>query len=79
MNFQKSGFFSSNVSKELRRCISTQLGVSAPLNTGRCLGLPSLIGRKKRAIIAYSEVGGPSYARVLHEFILTPSLPLSGT
>lgn len=48
INFEKSGvFFSSNVNGDLRLELSGILGVSRPLNTGRYLGLPSLIGRQK--------------------------------
>ncbi|CBI18702.3 unnamed protein product, partial [Vitis vinifera] len=51
INFQKSGiFFSRNVSSLDRDFISNILGVSTPLNTGRYLGLPSLIGKSKRAV-----------------------------
>ena len=54
VNFQKSGiFFSNNVSDTLKRNISVCLRVYTPLNTGRYLGLPSLIGRSKRAIFVY--------------------------
>ncbi|XP_057779546.1 uncharacterized protein LOC130998129 [Salvia miltiorrhiza] len=54
INLQKSGiFFSSNVSEVLRADISSIMGVSLPLNTGRYLGLPSLVGRKKREIFSY--------------------------
>ena len=51
INLQKSGiFFSNNVSNSLRMNISSRLCVSAPLNTRRYLGLPSLIGRNKRLL-----------------------------
>ena len=54
VNFQKSGiFFSNNVLDSLRRFISNCLGVSAPLNTGKYMGLSSLIGRNKKAIFEY--------------------------
>ena len=54
VNVQKSGiFFNGNVLEDLRSNISNILGVHAPLNTGRYLGLPSLIGRNKRAIFAF--------------------------
>ncbi|XP_057803521.1 uncharacterized protein LOC131018835 [Salvia miltiorrhiza] len=54
INFQKSGvFFSSNVDAGTRDTISHSLGVYSPLNTGRYLGLPSLIGRKKKEIFQY--------------------------
>ncbi|XP_057811385.1 uncharacterized protein LOC131025602 [Salvia miltiorrhiza] len=51
INNQKSGiFYSSNVHQGDRELLSNILGVSVPLNTGRYLGLPSLLGRKKREI-----------------------------
>lgn len=51
INFQKSGiFFSKNLSATQCTTISNILGVSAPLNTGKYLGLPSLIGRSKREV-----------------------------
>ncbi|XP_057809148.1 uncharacterized protein LOC131023623 [Salvia miltiorrhiza] len=54
INLQKSGiFFSSNVSEQVRTEVSAIMGVSLPLNTGRYLGLPSLVGRKKREIFNY--------------------------
>ena len=54
VNLQKSRiFFSNNVSDSLRMNISTILGVSAPLNTGRYPGLPSVIGKNKRSIFAF--------------------------
>lgn len=37
----------------LKSDISELLGVSQPLNAGRYLGLPYLIGRSKRAVFAY--------------------------
>ncbi|XP_073031209.1 uncharacterized protein [Primulina eburnea] len=53
-NLNKSGIsFSRNVSPATQADISAQLGVWNPLNTGKYLGLPSLIGSKKRAIFAY--------------------------
>lgn len=54
INYSKSGvFFSKNVSNDLKTSLSEILGVANPLNTGRYLGLPSLIGRSKKAIFAY--------------------------
>lgn len=51
INFGKSGFMcSSNVATELQEAVSFILGVTNPLNTRRYLGLPSLVGRKKKAI-----------------------------
>ncbi|XP_057775198.1 uncharacterized protein LOC130994182 [Salvia miltiorrhiza] len=56
INYQKSGiFFSSNVGDDERTTISTTLGVTMLLNTGRYLGLPSLIGRKKTEIFKYLQ------------------------
>lgn len=44
INYSKSGiFFSHNVVEEDRRLLSNILGVHSPLNTGRYLGLPSLV------------------------------------
>ena len=42
--------FSSNVTSTLAAQLSSVLDVSNPLNTGRYLGLPSLIGRKKKMV-----------------------------
>lgn len=54
INYAKSGvFFSNNVNTELRLQLSTVLGVHNSQNTGRYLGLPSLVGRKKREIFQY--------------------------
>ncbi|XP_057796787.1 uncharacterized protein LOC131012797 [Salvia miltiorrhiza] len=54
INYQKSGvFFSLNVSATEREAISGTLGVTSALDTGRYLGLPSLIGRKKKEIFKY--------------------------
>nr|DAD30368.1 TPA_asm: hypothetical protein HUJ06_009219 [Nelumbo nucifera] len=48
-NFQKSGvFFSSNVPQDVKARVTSVLGVVNPINTGRYLGLPSLIGRKNK-------------------------------
>ena len=46
-------FFSPNVEDHLRISIAAEFGVSSPLNTGRYLGLPSLIGKSKRAIFGF--------------------------
>ena len=55
---QKSGiFFSGNVPKALKSNISNKLGVHAPLNTGKYLGLPSLIGRNKGLDLPSYEKG----------------------
>ncbi|XP_057793280.1 uncharacterized protein LOC131009894 [Salvia miltiorrhiza] len=54
INFQKSGIlFSANVSDRDKDELSHIIGVWSPLNTGRYLGLPSLIGRKKKEIFHY--------------------------
>ena len=51
INFTKSGiFYSENVPHLMQVKLSQVLGVNSPLNTGRYLGLPSLIGRKKRSV-----------------------------
>ena len=58
VNFQKSGiFFSGNVPKALKLSILNKLGVYSPLNTGIYLGLPSLVGKNKRAIFAFLRKG----------------------
>ena len=54
VNVQKSGiFFSGNVPKDLKSNISNILGVHAPLNSGKYLGLPFLISINKRPIFAF--------------------------
>lgn len=54
INFSKSSiFFSANVSPDDNLLISDILGISQPLNTGRYLRLPPLVGRNKRAIFSY--------------------------
>lgn len=54
INYLKSGiFFSKNVSEGERDALRIILGVQNPLNTGHCLGLPSLMGRGKRHIFNY--------------------------
>ena len=54
INLQKSGImFSSNVRTDKQRVLSAILGVTNGINTGRYLGLPSLIGRSKRATFSY--------------------------
>ena len=51
INFSKPGvFFSANVPFHQTAALSELLGVSSPLNTGKYLGLPSLIGRNKRSL-----------------------------
>ena len=49
INFQKpSIFFSPNVDSSVKNTISAMLGVSSSIDTGRYLGLSSLIGISKR-------------------------------
>ena len=51
VNFSKSGImFSSNVDSNIATHLSSVMGVSHPLNTRRYLGLPSLIGKKKKMV-----------------------------
>ncbi|KAL8465080.1 hypothetical protein ACS0TY_034540 [Phlomoides rotata] len=53
INFGKSGiFFSAKVGDDRKMDIGNIIGVHQPLNTGRYLGLPSLLGRQKREIFA---------------------------
>ena len=53
INFKKSGiFFSTNVDANLRDTLMGILGVSSPLYTSKYLGLPSLIGKRKKHIIS---------------------------
>lgn len=54
INYGKSGiFFSNNVDDPKQSELANILGVSQALNTGRYLGLPSMIGRKKTEIFSY--------------------------
>ena len=54
INFQKSGImFSSNIRIDKQQELARVLGVHSPLNTGRYLGLPSLIGKSKKAIFNF--------------------------
>lgn len=54
INYGKSGiFFSTNVDAETWDKLKRILGVSANLNTGRYLGLPSLIGKGKMEIFLF--------------------------
>ena len=54
INFQKPGiFFSPNVDSSVKNTISAMLGVSSSIDTGRYLGLPSLIGISKRKIFSF--------------------------
>ena len=54
INFQKSGiFFNPNVDVSVKNSISEVLGVVTPIDTGRYLGLPSLICKSKRVIFGF--------------------------
>lgn len=54
INFNKSEiFYSRNVSEETRVGLSNLLGVRVCLGTGNYLGLPSIIGRKKKVTFNY--------------------------
>lgn len=53
VNMQKSGiFFSANVRRDKQQEIKNLLGVQNDLSTGHYLGLPSLVGRSKKAVLA---------------------------
>lgn len=54
VNFPKSEmFFSRNVGIHDQQTIGTELGVSLVLGTGRYLGLPSMVGRGKKAVFGF--------------------------
>lgn len=54
INFSKSEiFFSPNVGNGLKHELKSLMGISNPLNTGKYLGLPSLIGRGKLKLFRY--------------------------
>lgn len=54
INFSKSNiFFSLNVRDGLWHDLKSLTGISNPLNTGKYLGLPSLVGRGKLEIFRY--------------------------
>ncbi|GAU46165.1 hypothetical protein TSUD_301250 [Trifolium subterraneum] len=63
INLTKSEvFFSRNMSMATQEDLSKIMGVRHVLGTGNYLGLPSMIGRKKRDIFAYSVLQAiPSY------------------
>lgn len=44
---------SNNVAPELQTAVAYLLDVSNPLNTVKYLGLPFLVGRKKKVIFAH--------------------------
>lgn len=47
------GIFSRNVEDELRENIDAHLGVQVCFGTGKYLGLPSLIGGSKKALLSF--------------------------
>ncbi|XP_019190337.1 PREDICTED: uncharacterized protein LOC109184754 [Ipomoea nil] len=54
INYDKSAIcFSANVSQPIRDGVVQILGVAEGNTTGKYLGLPSLVGRKKREILGY--------------------------
>ncbi|KAK6115594.1 hypothetical protein DH2020_007863 [Rehmannia glutinosa] len=54
VNFGKSGvMFSSNMPHHSREALCQNLGVRQNLNSGKYLGLPSLIGRKKKEVFRH--------------------------
>ena len=54
INCKKSGImFNRNINQGIQDQIATILGVTNPLNTGRYLGLSSLVGRSKRQIFGF--------------------------
>ena len=54
INCQKSGIFlSKNVAQGTRHSISDIIGESTPLNTGKYLGLPSLMGKSKKSVFNF--------------------------
>lgn len=56
INFQKLEiFFSINTSHQLKQHIATRLGVSGCLGTRKYLGMPSMIGRRKKSIFGTSR------------------------
>lgn len=54
INYSKSEvFFSRNVGDAVRQSIAACLGVSISLGTGKYLGLPSMVGRSKKAVFSF--------------------------
>ncbi|CAN0846495.1 hypothetical protein LINGRAHAP2_LOCUS4484 [Linum grandiflorum] len=54
INYQKSGiFFSPNTHEMLREGVRAVLGIYEPLDTGRYIGMASLVGRNKKAVFRY--------------------------
>ncbi|KAJ8753347.1 hypothetical protein K2173_019746 [Erythroxylum novogranatense] len=58
INYQKSCImFSSNTKQDDRTAVESILGVNTPLDHGRYLGLPSLIGRQKKQVFSFIKDG----------------------
>lgn len=56
INFQKSEFFFSKITSEVdRQAIKNVLQVSESMGTGKYLGMPSMIGRNKRATFGFER------------------------
>lgn len=56
INMSKSEiFFSSNVDPVRRGSLSQMLGVMENMGSGKYLGLPSVVGRKKKAVFNFIE------------------------
>jgi hypothetical protein len=54
INYVKSEvYFSRNTPNDMKESISNILGVTKVLGTGRYLGMPSMIGRNKKAMFGY--------------------------
>ena len=53
-SYQKLGiYFSPNMDHSTEDLITVELGVTSSIDTGRHLGLPSLIGKSRRAIFGF--------------------------
>ncbi|KAH1108020.1 hypothetical protein J1N35_011788 [Gossypium stocksii] len=54
INFVKSGImFSSNTSGTIQDSVKSMLGINSPIDHGRYLELPLLVGRNKRQVFAF--------------------------
>jgi len=54
INYSKSAIaFSTNTTSDVISAISSSLGVSNTIVSGKYLGLPSMVGRSKKAIFSY--------------------------